>query len=54
MVLVFTVVSAAIEWLGSKNEELKLKREDDARMEKERAEEAERVREDRPVLMRRW
>ena len=44
MVLVFTVVSAAIEWLGSKNEELKIRREEEARLKKEREEEAERVR----------
>ncbi len=43
MVLVFTVVSAAIEWLGSKNEELKDKRVEEARLKKEREEEAERV-----------
>ena len=44
MVMVFTVVSSAIEWLGSKCEELKEKRETEAREKKEREEEIERVR----------
>jgi len=43
MVLVFSVVSAAIEWLGEKSEELKLQREEDERRKKEEEEEAERV-----------
>lgn len=44
MVMVFTIMSAAIEWLGSKSEELKNRRDEDARLKKEREEEAERVR----------
>ena len=45
MVMVFTVVSSAIEWLGSKCEELKERRETEERERKDREEEAERVRE---------
>ncbi len=44
MVLVFTVVSAAIEWLGAKSEELRVRRAEEAAEKKEREEEAERVR----------
>lgn len=43
MVMIFTLVSAAIEWLGSKSEELKETREQRAKEAKEREEEAERV-----------
>lgn len=43
MVLVFSVISAAIEWLGNKSHELKTQREEDEQRRKEAEEEAERV-----------
>ncbi len=45
MVLVFTVVSAAIEWMGSKSEQLKVQKAEEAERQKQREEEAEQVRE---------
>ncbi|QQP50064.1 RWD domain-containing protein 1 [Caligus rogercresseyi] len=42
MVMVFTAISEAIEWLGSKHEELEEKKEELARQEKEKFEEEER------------
>ena len=44
MVKVFTLVSAAIEWLGSKWEELQEAKEEAKRLKKEKDEEEERVR----------
>jgi len=44
MVLVFSVVSAAIEWLGEKSEKLKTQKAEDEKRRKDEEEEAERVR----------
>lgn len=44
MVMVFTLVSAAIEWLGSKWEELQEAKAEAIRLKKEKDEEEERVR----------
>ncbi len=46
MVMVFTILSASIEWLGNKNEEIKVQKEEEAKMKKDIEEEAERVRPD--------
>nr|ACO12434.1 RWD domain-containing protein 1 [Lepeophtheirus salmonis] len=42
MVMVFTAISEAIEWLGSKHEELELQKEEQKRINKEKIDEEER------------
>jgi hypothetical protein len=43
MVMVFSIISASIEWLGSKWEQIKSREEEAARLKKEMIEQEEKV-----------